>query len=250
MGTIFLSASMPRVDSGEYYKTADPFLIQFAVRELIIMAIRNWKIVWGGHPAITPMIEVICQDLNVDYQKAVTLYQSRFFADRFPNENDSFDNIVLIDEVPGDKEQSLLKMREAMLSRPDLEIGVFIGGMEGVEIEYEMFTRFHPEAQVIIVPSTGGAARELAKRVYGDRANLNNVNFVKMFESGIALSSKNRETGTEPIPNHRQRIKKILINKEIFINNEKREIAELLQRRRKVDVDPSDLNLINNRSDT
>ncbi|MGR5096951.1 hypothetical protein ACPV5O_26745 [Vibrio maritimus] len=64
---------------GHYYETADPFLIQGAVRELVIASVRRYKIVWGGHPAITPMIWSICEDLGANYSDSVVLYQSRFF---------------------------------------------------------------------------------------------------------------------------------------------------------------------------
>jgi SLOG cluster3 family len=69
-----------------------------------------------------------------------------------------------------------------MLSRPDLEAAVFIGGMEGVEIEYEMFTHYHPHARVIPVAATGGAALQLAMRLYGDRTITDDIDFAKMFQ--------------------------------------------------------------------
>ncbi|MFZ6672271.1 hypothetical protein ACO0J9_29755, partial [Pseudomonas aeruginosa] len=53
MKRIFLSASVPRPDRGNFHETADPFLIQFAVRELMTVALGRRQIVWGGHPAIT-----------------------------------------------------------------------------------------------------------------------------------------------------------------------------------------------------
>lgn len=65
MSAIFLSASVPLVGRGSYHETANPFLIQCAVRELVIAVIRQHKIVWGGHPAITPMIWSICEDLGL-----------------------------------------------------------------------------------------------------------------------------------------------------------------------------------------
>ena len=135
MSAIFLSASVPLVNRGNYHETANPFLIQCAVRELVISVIRQHKIVWGGHPAITPMIWSICEDLNIDYSEAVVLYQSKFFQDRFPEENQRFHNVVLTDAVPTDMSASLLLMREQMLSRQDLVAAVFIGGMDGVEAE-------------------------------------------------------------------------------------------------------------------
>jgi hypothetical protein len=141
MSAIFLSASVPVVGRGNYYETANPFLIQTAVRELVVAVIRNHMIVWGGHPAITPMIWTICQDLNLDYSKSVVLYQSRFFEESFPEENAHFRNVIYVDAVPSDREASLRRMREEMLSRSDLRAAVFIGGMEGVEAEHEIFRR-------------------------------------------------------------------------------------------------------------
>ena len=90
MSAIFLSASVPVIGRAHYHETANPFLIQCAVRELVVAVIRTHRIVWGGHPSITPMIWSICEDLQIDYTQAVVLYQSRFFADRFPEENQRF----------------------------------------------------------------------------------------------------------------------------------------------------------------
>jgi hypothetical protein len=187
MGAIFLSASVPVVGRGNYHETADPFLIQCAVRELVMAVIRDRQIVWGGHPAITPMIWRICEDLRVDYAHAVVLYQSRFFADQFPEENTHFRNVVFVDAVAGDRETSLRRMREEMLSRHDLEAAVFIGGMEGVEVEYELFRVSRPDGRVLLVPAAGGAARQLAERIGGfDEAALRDVDFARLFHVGLS----------------------------------------------------------------
>lgn len=189
MSAIFLSASIPVVGRGSYYETADPFLIQCAVRELVIAVIRDRRIVWGGHPAITPMVWAICQDMNVDYKDSVILYQSRFFEDCFPADNEHFENVILVDGVPGDRAASLLNMREAMLSRHDLEAAVFIGGMEGVEDEHKVFVRFHPDAKVLPVPSTGGAARLLAERIGGlSEHAMRDVDFARLFRSEFPVA--------------------------------------------------------------
>lgn len=182
MSAIFLSASVPVLGRGNYYETADPFLIQFAVRELVTAVIRKTTIVWGGHPAITPMIWAICQDLNVKYSESVVLYQSRFFEAQFPQDNSNFENIILVNAVAKDREQSLLLMRQEMLSRKDLKAAVFIGGMEGVEIEYQMFKHFHPTAKVLPVAATGGAALQLAQSLQNcDDAVLRRIDFARLF---------------------------------------------------------------------
>lgn len=188
MSAIFLSASVPLVGRGTYHETANPFLIQCAVRELVIAVIRQHKIVWGGHPAITPMIWSICEDLGVDYSQSVVLYQSNFFTDVFPEENKHFQNTIFTDAVPNDRAASLHIMRERMLSRSDLSAAVFIGGMDGVEAEHELFKRFHPEARVLPVPSPGGAALNLAKdHGYFTEEALIDVDFAQLFHGHLAV---------------------------------------------------------------
>lgn len=186
MDALFLSASIPVRGRGHYHETASPFLIQCAVREFVIATIRTHRIVWGGHPSITPMIWSICEDLGVAYSHSVVLYQSRFFEDRFPEENQRFGNVVFTDAVPNDREGSLLRMREAMLGRDDLAAAVFIGGMDGVEAEYQLFRQFHPNAPVLPVAAPGGAAFDLAQRLGETHAlHLQDVDFAGMFHSAL-----------------------------------------------------------------
>lgn len=193
MSAIFLSACVPLLTRGTYHETASPFLIQSAVRELVIAAIQRYKIVWGGHPAITPMIWNICEDLEIDYSEAVVLYQSRYFEDDFPEENRRFKNVVFTNAVYGNREASLLVMRKEMLSRPDLVGAVFIGGMEGVEVEHEIFKHYHPEASVLPVPSPEGAALNLAlDHGYGAQTDFDDIDFVRIFHTHFAEMSKKR----------------------------------------------------------
>jgi hypothetical protein len=190
MSEIFLSASVPIAGRGNYCETANPFLIQSAVRELVIAVIRQHTIVWGGHPSITPMIWSICDDLNIDYSKKVILYQSQYFKDHFPEENQRFGNVIFTDAIQEDREASLLLMRETMLSRKDLIAAVFIGGMEGVEGEYDLFHRFHPKAKVLPVAAPGGAALLLAERLdYYNETELNTIDFVSLFRTHLNFAT-------------------------------------------------------------
>src|ERR1700740_3001796 len=113
MNAVFRSASVPVPGRGNYYETANPFLIQTAVREFVTTALGRRLVVWGGHSAITPMVWAVCEDLGLEFAKAVVLYQSSFFKDIFPEENKRFGNVVYVDAMPGDREASLLRMREA-----------------------------------------------------------------------------------------------------------------------------------------
>ena len=200
MDAIFLSASVPIAGRGSYHETANPFLIQSAVRELVISVICTHRIVWGGHPSITPMIWSICEDLDVSYANSVVLYQSRFFKDRFPEENARFGNVVFTDAVSDDLDASLYLMRQTMLAREDLVGAVLIGGMEGVETELTMFQQFHPDALIMPVAATGGAAREIAlRRAEEQYLDVGDVDFARLFHrTAIRAPMTNRPRGDRP----------------------------------------------------
>lgn len=195
MNAVFLSASVPVAGRGNYYETANPFLIQTAVREFVTTALGRRLIVWGGHPAITPMVWAVCEDLGVEFAKSVVLYQSSFFKDIFPEENKRFGNVVYVDATAGDREKSLLRMRETMLSRKDLDAAVFVGGMEGILAEYDLFAKFHPKAKVVTVPAAGGAARQLAEKLgVSSVADLRNVDFAKLFHVELNVAPNDART--------------------------------------------------------
>ena len=186
MSAVFLSASVPSRERA-YFETAEPFLIQAAVRELVMAVLGKYRLVWGGHPAITPMVRSICEE--VGDSDAVVLYQSKFFEDQFPGENERFENVVYIDAVPGERESSLRRMRLAMLSREDLGAAVFIGGMEGIKEEYLIFRHVQPHAKVLSVDAPGGAARDLSvmDHLGAGVEELQDVNFAALFYRELRL---------------------------------------------------------------
>jgi hypothetical protein len=190
MDAIFLSASVPQLGRGDFYKTANPYLIQCAVRELLVAILGRRLLVWGGHPAITPMVWAACEDLGVSFANSVVLYQSTLFQSFYPKENEYFQNIVYIEKINDDRAASLLRMREAMLGRPDLVAAVFIGGMEGVLDEHALFVKRHPKEKVLAVPGPGGAARDLAAQLgTWDEKTPDDLNFARMFYDGLSIGA-------------------------------------------------------------
>lgn len=188
MSSIFLSASVPVAGRGTYYEDADPFLIQFAVREFLVAALGRRLIVWGGHPAITPMVWSVCEDLGVEYGHSVLLFQSRFYEEFFPEENAKFANVRYTDAVDGDEAKSLHVMRKQMLER-EFEAGVFIGGMEGVEADYALFKELHPQARVLAIGAPGGAAKRLALQLDED---VERIDFLHLFTGRLNLDITER----------------------------------------------------------
>lgn len=188
--TIFLSAGVPDPKRGpDYAATADTVAIQAAVSALVYVALGRRMLVWGGQPAITPMIWVVAADMGVDYGSWVRLYQSRHFRDEFPEDNERFQNVTFSDDVEGSREKSLLVMRERMFTEDRFSAAVFIGGMGGIFDEYELFTRLQPDAAVIPVLSTGGATLKLAGRVGPTTADLSNdLDYVALFHRHLGIS--------------------------------------------------------------
>jgi len=159
--SILLSASVPLPErDAKYFETADVIAIRDSIRSLITAIMPAAKIVFGGHPAITPMVRIVLRNMGVSPREHITLYQSRFFEAQFPEENESFEAVMLIDAAES-LEASLLKMRTAMIRGHDFNAAIFIGGMEGVEQEYRLFREIHPKIPAYPIASTGAAAKLL-----------------------------------------------------------------------------------------
>jgi len=188
--SIFLSASMPDPKRApQYAASADSVAICSAVSALVHVTLGRRLLVWGGHPAITPMIWVVAQDVGVDYGRWVRLYQSRHFADEFPEDNQRFQNVTYTDDIGLDRSRSLASMRERMFSEHSFKAAVFIGGMGGIVEEYEMFRRFQPKAAVVPVISTGGATLDVAERAGELSAELaDERDYVALFHRQLGIS--------------------------------------------------------------
>ncbi len=162
MITVFLSAGIPDPRrEPDFARTADRIAIRDAVRALASVVLPRGRLVWGGHPAITPLIRVVAEGIGITSADRVILYQSSFFEGRMVEDNAAFERVVLTRAVEGDRRKSIEAMRHAMLTDNAFDAGVFIGGMSGVIEEYHSFRRHHPGAVVLPVATTGAAAREL-----------------------------------------------------------------------------------------
>lgn len=161
LNKVFLSASIPSPDRDKkFYDTADIVSIRDAVRALATVVIPKAHLVWGGHPSITPLIRFVIDRMNVDLKKHITIYQSLFFEDYFPPDNFVFENIVLT-EKRNSRDESLELMRSKLINENDFKVGIFIGGMDGINNEYLMFKERHPKALILPIASTGAAANIL-----------------------------------------------------------------------------------------
>ena len=183
---IFLSASIPiKERNPKYFDSADIIAIRDAVISISTTVLRNHKLIWGGHPSITPLIYNVMEnmilmklserqewnsltkelkektlsiELKSEIQQHVHLYQSDFFKDFFPADNEKFENITFTENL-GDIHSSVQQMRKRMFTENKFSAAVFIGGMDGIEVEYKMFKELHPNAIVIPIASTGATSK-------------------------------------------------------------------------------------------
>ena len=162
MTPIFLSASVPdpRRDA-RYHRTGDVVAIRSAVEALCeVVFDAGGMLVFGGHPAISPFVRRVAARQGAGDR--VRIFQSEYCRAVIPVDSQAFDDLVWTPAGPG-REESLLIMRERMLATRSPEgeataAGVFIGGMEGVEDELDLFLRVLPQAPAWLLGSTGGAA--------------------------------------------------------------------------------------------
>jgi hypothetical protein len=187
---ILLSASVPERDLNIYTTdTSAKTAIREAVRALVDVVVPVHPLVFGGHHAISPMVWEDANSLGL--ADRVFIYQSRFFTQVVPKEALFFqglNRLVWTPKMPRrspDKDRSLALMRDAMVVRrlvdekkflessakpdfPEYAAAVFIGGMNGVEVEWELFRQRYPKAPALLIASTKGAAL----RLMADQKNL------------------------------------------------------------------------------
>ena len=165
---VFLSAGVPDIlGDSKYVDTANLAAIRDAVRAVAKVVIPSTQLVWGGHPAITPLINYSLLRIN-GFRKNAILYQSAYFNNQFPAESNLFDNRKIIKSEKS-REASLIAMREKMIGENSYKAGIFIGGMKGVEDEYRIFKKEHPAALVIAIASSGSAAKVIFESIQSHR---------------------------------------------------------------------------------
>jgi hypothetical protein len=158
MKPVFLSASVPdpRRDP-RFFKAENSVAIRDAVITLVASVLPETTLVFGGHPAITPMVKEVADRMNLF--ERVRMFQSKFFREKYLADLERFRYI----EIPAGatREESLLEMRTKMIESSEFSAAFFIGGMEGVIAEWRLFGELRPDVPRFPVATTGGAAKEL-----------------------------------------------------------------------------------------
>ena len=183
---------MPDPAAPHFVGQGDSAAISAAVSALLYVTLGRRRLVWGGHPAITPMIWAFTEAMRVDYAQWVTLYQSLIFEDEFPEETGRFRNVIFTPAVRNDRSASLAVMRERMIADTEYAAAVFVGGMQGVMDEYQLFKTRAPTATILPIMSTGGAARVLGLEIHADQAFDRELDYVALLHRKLNIDPNER----------------------------------------------------------
>jgi hypothetical protein len=177
---LFLSVSLPSADRHQnYYLNTNPLNITNAVVSFIESILkRNGKIIFGGHPTISPLVLTVAKkfisSLNGEKDPIrIYIYQSEMFKDKiskFTNEllDLGIGKIIWTKSFNDLREKSLYDMRVQMLKEHNISAGIFIGGMEGIEREFDLFKEIYPETPIYLIGSSGGATKILFEKYFKD----------------------------------------------------------------------------------
>ena len=165
--TVFMSASFPSGDRGEQFRPYDASGIADAVSAFTRAILAgNGKLVFGGHPTITPLVLMIARELCVT--NSVVVFQSAWFRDFRLPEVDEIESerlgVVHWTDKADNLDESVRIMREKMIGSIQYKAAIFVGGMEGIHDEYSLFAEIWPNIPCIPVAGPGGAAKTLPSK--------------------------------------------------------------------------------------
>ncbi len=163
-GSVLLSASFPSGERGRRFKPYDPSGIADAVSAFSRAILKsNGKLVFGGHPTITPLVLMISRELQV--KDSVIVFQSRWFEDlRIPEVAEIEDEqlgVVKWTRKGNTRDESVQLMRAEMVESIRYSGALFIGGMEGISAEHDMVKGQDCRIPCVPVAGPGGATSEL-----------------------------------------------------------------------------------------
>lgn len=174
---VFLSSSIP--DPGRWNTKYEPYEITDAVVAAVRAVLTaTGRIVCAAHPTVAPLLLSVAGAFPLEERKRplVLIYQSSLFSEVLVSETRQMEERPGLgeirwtdagpgDHVEGDRSRSLAIMRQAMLRESDPAAALFIGGMEGILQEFDLFREFYPGRPVYPVARPGGAAAQLVERV-------------------------------------------------------------------------------------
>ena len=101
----------------------------------------------------------------------IYIYQSEKFKDKISKYTNELlelgiGKIIWTENINETRDRSLYYMRIQMLKEHNIFAGIFIGGMEGIEEEFNLFKEIYPENPIYLIGSSGGASKILFENYF------------------------------------------------------------------------------------
>lgn len=165
--SIFISASFPSGERGREFEPYDAAAIADAVTALLrAVFVANGRIVFGGHPTITPLVLLVAAEHG--QRGTVDIYQSRWFEGAIPEETGRLEQAgfgrIHWTEKGESLKESLTTLRRTMLETTQPVLAAFIGGMDGLFEEWDLVGASLPGCIRVPFSGPGGASAELVSR--------------------------------------------------------------------------------------
>lgn len=162
--SVLLCSSFPSGERGEAVSPFDVNAIADVVTALTsVILSANGRIVFRGHPTITPLILLIASTKNK--YGLVDVFQSEWFTNQITPETRRLEELGYGKIHWIKQEQSLANslttLRKAMLKESNPLCAIFVGGMDGLYEEYKLFREEYPKRPCIPIKGPGGAASRL-----------------------------------------------------------------------------------------
>lgn len=170
-GSVFVSASIP--DPARWGGEFDALGITDAVVSVARTVLGSGgRLVTAAHPTIAPLLLYVAAEQAQSTAPLVVVYQSEVFQAVWPSATLRFEEQrvgtvirtpTVGDEPPDPRHapRSLTLMRQRLLTEEPLVAAVFIGGMDGIPLEHDLFRETHPDAPTYALARPGGAAADL-----------------------------------------------------------------------------------------
>lgn len=172
---VFLSASIP--DPNAWTGTfSAPDITDAVVAFARVFLTAGVRLVSAAHPTIAPLLLYVAAEIEPRQTERVVIYQSQLFEDVLPPvtrrfEADEIGQIIWTEARDGNPRvretwgPSLDLMRRRMLNETEPRAAVFIGGMDGIQTEYELFQELFPDRPTYAVGAPGGEARRISQQL-------------------------------------------------------------------------------------
>lgn len=162
--SVLLCSSFPSGERGEAVSPYDVNAIADAVTAITrVILSANGRIVFGGHPTITPLVLLIASSMNK--HGSVDVYQSEWFVSQITPETSRLGELgygkIHWTKREHSLDDSLATLRRVMLKESNPLGAIFVGGMDGLYEEYGLFRKEYPERPCIPIGGPGGAASRL-----------------------------------------------------------------------------------------